>query len=381
MDIAASKKLFDIVTRQSLYIEQVKLGETQKLSSVLSEIEDEFLKLLGRLKYDNLDAMSKAQLTLFLKNLRVSQTRVYSRYQKQFIERLQAFMAASVEQTTMLSASFYAHTLLPAESTPDEIELLSVDDSLLVIEEAMKANETTSLFGFAILAGTSAALKLLWSKIRNSPLPSGGALPMDYVNVAIASSMLNLEQTVRNAWANKKTITELKADVIGGVVKSTLADGSISEANVTGAMRRISNGLSGVVSTLSQHVAQQSLAAVNSAIWPEYVWVAVIDERTSAICFERNGKTWPYGKGPLPPAHPWCRSHTMPFDFFDSEFVMPTFYEWLKAQPIGFISSVFGSTIADKFAEGSIKRADFDKFKPFNSKSVAEFLAGTGDLI
>jgi len=380
MDIAAASKLFDIVTRQSLYVEQVKLGETQKFAAVLMDIEEEFKKLLPRLKYETLDGLSKAQLNIFLKDLRISQTRVYTRYQKQLIERLQNFMAAATVQTMQTSASFYAHNFEALEDE-EEIELLSVAKSKLVIEEAMKANDNTSLFGFAVLAGTSAAFGSLWSRIRNAPMPSGGALPVDYVNFAIAKAMLDVENAVRNAWANKKTISELKADIIGGTIPRTTADGSKSEETVTGVLPKVNNAMRGVINTVMQHVAQQSLAAVNSAIWPEYVWVSIIDDRTSDICFYRNGKAWRFGEGPLPPAHNHCRSHVTPSDSFNSGFVVPSFYEWLKAQPESFINDVFGSTIGAKFSNGTIRRADFDKFKPTNSKTIADFLAGTGNLI
>lgn len=382
MDNVASYKLFDIVTRQSLYIEQVKMGEANEFSNVLFEIEEEFKRLLPRLKYDNLNDLNKAQLNVFIKDLRVSQTRIYSRYQRQLLERLKEFMEAATTQTIITSASFYAHTF---EDVTDEdaetIELLSVEESLVVVEEAMKENDSSSLFGFAVLGGTAAAFALLWSRIKNTVMPSGGALPVDYINVAIAKAMLDVENAVRNAWANKKTVAELKADVIGGIVKKTLADGTKQEDVVKGVLARVNNAMRGVLATTMQHVAQQSLGAVNSAIWPEYAWVSIIDGVTSDICRLRNGRTWAFGEGPLPPAHSHCRSHVSPTDGFDPSFVFPSFFDWLKAQPEPFISDVFGSTIGAKFKDGTIKRSDFDKFKPSTSKTVAEFLAGTSNLI
>lgn len=381
MDLYAARKLFDIVTRQSVYIEQVKADETNRFAAVLLEIEDEFKKLLPRIKYETLDGLTKAQLQIFLKDLKVSQTRVYSRYQKALIERLQAFMAATTVQTMRVSASFYAHKFAPEGEEQEDIKLVSLDRAKVIVEEALKKNDNSSLFGFAVLGGTSAALTLLWSKIRNAPLPSGGALPIDYINVAIASAMVNMENTVRNAWVNKKSVAELKADVLGGTTTQRKADGSTVEVTSTGVLPKVNNAMRAVLATTMQHVAQQSKNAINSAVWPEYVWVSILDGRTSETCIILNGQHWRYGEGPLPPAHPHCRSDTMPFDYWNAGFETPSFYDWLKAQPYSFILGAFGATIADKIKNGTLRAVDVAGLKVINSKSIADFLKGTSDLL
>lgn len=381
MDLFASRKLFDIVTRQSVYIEQVKADETNRFAAVLKEIEEEFKKLLPRIKYDTLDGLTESQLQIFLKDLKVSQTRVYSRYQKALIERLQAFMAATTVQTMRVSASFYAHKFAPDDEEQEDIKLVSLDQAKVIIEAAMKKNDNSSLFGFAVLGGTSIAMGLLWSKIRNAPLPSGGAFPVDYINVAIASAMVNVENAVRNAWAAKKTIAELRADVLGGTTSQRKADGSSVDVTATGVLPKANNAMRAVLATTMQHVAQQSKNAVNSAVWPQYVWVSILDGRTSETCIILNGQHWKYGEGPLPPAHPHCRSDTMPFDYWNVGFETPSFYEWLKVQPYSFIEGAFGATIARKMKDGTLRAADVNGLKVVNSKSIAEFLKGTSDLL
>lgn len=381
MDLFASRKLFDIVTRQSVYIEQVKVDETNRFAAVLKEIEEEFKKLLPRIKYDTLDGLTKSQLQIFLKDLKVSQTRVYSRYQKALIERLQAFMAATTVQTMRVSASFNAHTFAPEGEEQEDIKLVGLEQAKVIIEAAMKKNDNSALLGFAVLGGTSAAMGLLWSKIRNAPLPSGGAYPVDYINAAIASAMVNVENAVRNAWAAKKTIAELKADVLGGTTTQRKADGSSVEVTATGVLTKANNAMRAVLATTMQHVAQQSKNSVNSAIWPEYVWVSILDSRTSEICIRLNGQHWRYGEGPLPPAHPHCRSDTMPFDYWNSGFELPPFEQWLKAQPYAFLEDVFGATIARKIKDGTLSAAELAALKVFKPKSIAEFLKRTSDLL
>ena len=41
-------------------------------------------------------------------------------------------------------------------------------------------------------------------------------------------------------------------------------------------------------------------------------WVSTLDGRTTAICRAYDGKTFPTDSGPRPPAHPSCRSTTIP---------------------------------------------------------------------
>lgn len=372
MNIYAANKVFDLVTRQAMFIEQVKLGETQAFNSVLAEIDEVFRNHLAQLNYATLDAMSKAQLNALLLALRTSQSSVYSRYQQQLIKRLNAFMGVAVVQTMRAAAAVYKHDF-DETPEPEELKPLSFDKAKVIVEQAMKENNSNSLFGFIVLGGTVKGFNFLWSKITNSPLPSGGSLMLSYINTAIASAMLNVENAVRNGYANRLTPAEVVRQVT--VKRPASGTGPSTTLSRTGATMRA------VANTVTQHVAQNAISAAASAVWPQYVWVSIIDERTSDICRERNLRTYRYGEGPLPPAHTGCRSHTMPFDFWAKDFEMPSFFDWLKRQPLGFIKGVFGSKIAAKLKDGSIKRADFEKFAPSNPMSIAEFLTRTGDLL
>lgn len=372
MNIYAATKVFDLVTRQAMFIEQVKLGEAQQFNAVLAEIDDVFRKHMSQLNHATLDALSKAQLNAFLVALRRSQSAVYSRYQQQLINRLNDFMGAAVVQTMRTMAAIYKHDF-DAYPEPESLEPLSFAESKIVIEQAMKESNSNSLFGFLVLGGTVKGFNFLWSKIANAPLPSGGALLVPYINTAIASAMLNVENSVRNGYANRLTPSEVVRQVTAK--RSPQGTGPSTTLSRTGATMRA------VLATTTQHVVQNAISAAASAIWPEYVWVSIIDERTSDVCRERNMRKYRYGEGPLPPAHTHCRSHTMPFDFWDSAFELPTFFEWLKRQPLSFIKGLFGSKIAAKFEDGSVKRSDFEKFAPSNSISIADFLTRTGDLL
>jgi len=90
----------------------------------------------------------------------------------------------------------------------------------------------------------------------------------------------------------------------------------------------------------------------NSDVVERYEWVSTLDSRTSTICRSRDGQKYEFGKGPLPPAHPNCRSAISPvvsseFDFLDAGAkraargadggmqidANTTYYDFLKQQP------------------------------------------------
>jgi hypothetical protein len=341
----------------------------------LRDIDDDFRKNLSRIEYGTLDGMSKNQVKGFIRSLRISQTRVYSRYQQELINRLNEFMKGATKQTMIVGASIYAHD--EPEATEDDATPRAIKEATFgqAIKFADAAKEKNSLFGVALLAGTASAFAKLWSRIVNSPMPSSGGLVINTLNTAFASAMVTTEQAVYRAWVNKISIAELIRTVVNANKPGSAPDGS-SSVN-----RKIRNMLNGTVSTIFQHVAQQAINAGASTLWPAYVWVSVLDERTSTICRERSGNVYVYGQGPLPPAHPWCRSHVTPNDSDPWTYKIPSLFEWLKLQPRAFLAACFGDTIARKFADGTIKASDFENFRPTRSMSVADFVKRTGDLL
>lgn len=66
-----------------------------------------------------------------------------------------------------------------------------------------------------------------------------------------------------------------------------------------------------VVRTAVQHVANSARTAwflENSDVIEQEYFVATLDSRTTPVCRANDGKTYPLGKGPVPPLHFQCRS-------------------------------------------------------------------------
>lgn len=66
------------------------------------------------------------------------------------------------------------------------------------------------------------------------------------------------------------------------------------------------------IATGMQIVAESVFARTQSTR-DMYQWISVIDAKTSQICQDLNRKVFRRGKGPVPPAHPNCRSTVAPY--------------------------------------------------------------------
>lgn len=137
-----------------------------------------------------------------------------------------------------------------------------------------------------------------------------------------------------------------------------------------------------VTRTVINHVSNKARAATyteNAGLIDGYQWVATLDSRTTLICAGRDGRVYPVGKGPLPPAHWGCRSTTIPdikeeYSLFKGDGKRPsvgpdgaelvsaktTYGQWLRRQPASFQDEVLGDTRAKLFRDGGLQ---IDRFR------------------
>lgn len=74
-------------------------------------------------------------------------------------------------------------------------------------------------------------------------------------------------------------------------------------------------GAESLVRTAVNHTANYARELTyeqNSDLVEKVRWVSTLDTRTTPICRSRDGKVYPVGSGPRPPAHWGCRSTTVP---------------------------------------------------------------------
>ena len=298
------------MTRHQVYLEGVKNYFYNPFNDAMIELRREFRQLFfdDALEYDKLQDMTKRRLEQFITALRTALLRHYNRYMQQVLDDLEKFVAVD----THVNAAIM-------DTTQEE------DDSTEAKRKAV-----------AILLG--AGQGALWASVLDTVIPANGVLPADLLQRLTDNSAFVVESELRKAVANGLTPKQALAALLGTPALN-LRDG---------AMTRFGNQADAVTATLVQHAASIVQAAVASNYFDWYVWVSVIDGKTSEICLSRNGVLYRYGVGPLPPAHMRCRSKTVPANPGEVVDAGKSYGAWYAAQP-SVVRDDMQAPNADKF--------------------------------
>lgn len=207
----------------------------------------------------------------------------------------------------------------------------------------------------------------VWSAVKFNPMSLGDS-PVDFPKLLEnwkEAERARLINGVKSGFVQGKTTRQIVKEVVG---PGGLADISNRHAAT-------------VVRTALNHVSTQAREQTyqkNSDIIEKYEWVSTLDSRTSTICRSRDGQKWEIGKGPLPPAHPNCRSTTAPvisadFDFLDvgakraargaeggtQVDASTTYYDFLRQQPAWFQDEALGPVRGKIFRNSGISPEEF----------------------
>ena len=221
-------------------------------------------------------------------------------------------------------------------------------------------------------------------KTPTSPqvLAAAFARPMAYGNTSVLITELmksftaletrKVQNAVRQGWYEGQTVSQM-VRTIRGTRLNKFKDGIL--ATTTRSAQTIAR-------TATNHVANQTRQAVmerNERLLVGVEWISTLDSRVSKICFFRDGLTYPVNKGPRPPAHPNCRSSTLPkvkkeFSLFSGNETRASVganggeavtynraVTWLKTQPADFQDDVLGKTRGLLYRNGKLSPKDFAK--------------------
>jgi SPP1 gp7 family putative phage head morphogenesis protein len=284
--------LTDKIIRHQVYLEGLKYGALSSANPILVGMERDIRASLVGIRSDGLGFLSKAALRKLMRTLRISILRRYNTYSDSLLKFLEAFLAVEVRQM---------RSIFDSEPTPEPKE---EDDN------------------------TFAAL--WWPRFKSSILPANGIAMDSFVKALGPAAAIAATQVLQRAAVNRSTLDE------------TL------EA-VAGLRGRMEAQTRAVLATALQSVSAQSQAAFAKIVGiEEYEWVSILDSRTSEICRTRSGLRYLYGKGPLPPAHPNCRSMIVPV--VDGAAVPnPSFKDWVSGLPTKVRKDMFAGDVGEKF--------------------------------
>lgn len=208
----------------------------------------------------------------------------------------------------------------------------------------------------------------LWARIKFAPLALSNAPVVlnDLLSGWGDNERNRLLRGVQTGFVQGQTTRQIVSGVAGA---GGLAD--ISERNVMTVVRT-------AVSHVS-NTARDEVYSSNNDIVQKYQWVSTLDSRTSTVCKSRDGQKYVIGKGPMPPAHPNCRSTTIPIieddflDFLDEGAVRAarganggtqvdastSYYDFLKQQPAWFQDEALGPVRGKIFRNSGISPEEF----------------------
>lgn len=195
--------------------------------------------------------------------------------------------------------------------------------------------------------------------------PFQGRILRDWFEDLPRDAFRRLEQEIRQGIVEGRTNAQIIRSVTG-----TRAHGY--RDGIGGINRRAAEV---TVRTAVAHVtnaARDRTYKQNRRLMRGVQWVAVLDGRTSAVCRGRDGKVYPVDSGPRPPAHPNCRSTTVPVLAKASEMVQErltereiaaldglppnelTYGPWLRRQPAAVQDDILGQSRGRLFRRGEL---------------------------
>jgi SPP1 gp7 family putative phage head morphogenesis protein len=220
------------------------------------------------------------------------------------------------------------------------------------------------------------AMPFEWDTVSPSPSmlkaavdsrPFQGAVLKEWVKGLEDGAFRRLRDSIRIGVTEGETIKQIVKRAVG-------TEGFRYKDGVTEVSRRSAETM---VRTAVNHVAtraREDLYKANADLVKAVRWVSTLDSKTSAVCRGRDGQTYPPDKGPRPPAHPNCRSTTVPVlkslrelglkvddvpegtrASMDGQVPQGMSYsDWLRTKSAAFQDDVLGPTKGKLFRKGEL---------------------------
>ena len=310
----------DYFTGQQVYLEGYKDGEAERRTTSFDEIAAVIIWLATRKGIEHLGELTRRELNQFVAQVNREIKRIFKKESKLTDKSLHDFLDSEVG---IVDAVFGTANL----KTPPKGQVNR---------------------------------KRLWSEISSAPMPGTGIEPGAIGTIMTTTILLEISRYIKRSYAERQPVKAFIQTLVG--TKSlNFRDGIITKLK-----RQWVN----LVKTTIQDISSYVSFKIGSLTHEKYTWVAVLDNRTTDICRNRNGKVYRYEDGPRPPAHWNCRSFIIPVTVVELEDI-PTFYTWIKEQPSGIQDDVLGPVRGRSLRRGDLKSDDlpgFDYTKPLTLK-------------
>lgn len=202
------------------------------------------------------------------------------------IERLEAVLTSVRSMRNSLYSQVHA-------SAADEIQRFAVHEAafnLRMVQSAASSAGIQAVF-------SAVAPEQVYAAAMSRPFQ--GVVLREALQGVEAATARRVRDAIRMGFVEGKTIPQIVRD-IKGTRANRYADGLLDWE------RRDIDAVVRTAITHTANVARQEFYAENDDIIDRWLFVATLDSRTTLTCASLSGKTFPIGKGPMPPRHYRC---------------------------------------------------------------------------
>jgi SPP1 gp7 family putative phage head morphogenesis protein len=215
-------------------------------------------------------------------------------------------------------------------------------DALAQYEAAFQAHSLGAILGYQLAVPT---YPVLIAAVNARPFQ--GKLLQGWLDGLVDGAAGRVMDAIRMGFVEGQS-TDAMIRVIRGTRAAAYKDGLMAIS------RRGAEAMIRTAITHTASVAQESVYEANAGVIVGIEWISTLDNRTTPICQERDGKVYAVGKGPRPPAHINCRSTTMARLKGSEPPPRLTYAEWLAKQTPARQDDILGKTRGRLYREGKL---------------------------
>lgn len=317
----------DAFLRHQINVERYKNYNVQQSLGVVETVKNRLFAQLARTGKDKLSDLNRREFNKFVADFNKSYTEIMGKYQTAQLAEFKKFFKADFA-------------------------------------------ENRYLFGAFGDATKGAKVDTLWARMLQSPASGIGIEPKNMLNVFSRSAQAKLTSTLKVGYADNLQMSDVVRSLIG-----------TAEAKFrNGVMNKLEGQLSSTVQTYIQQMTNFIQTNIGGSLHDQYQWVSILDNVTTDICRERDGKVYNYGDGPTPPAHYNCRSFTMPV-IGAPVTDMPTLFGWLQDQPVVIQNEILGKNLGQSLRAGKVTANDIPSLNRMTPLNLDQFKGKRSQLL
>jgi hypothetical protein len=379
-------QLAEFTTRHQVYLERLKAGEIKKTDVVFVKLAAELTKLLLKLRVANYSELSAVQQAKLVLDIREIHKQAYNQQLKDIVQVLRDLSDAERDFELAALDEVTIDELTPDDGDGEAGLWKAVQDQPMSATGKLLAAYLGAWMGVEVERAADLARKAMaegWT-------PSGllmafrGTKETAFQDGMWSSAKRNTATTIRTAiqhvsstarwWTMSQTIFRPAGTPKAKRPGNDNASPDAVEVDADGVVKRIPRAA-------RDAAARAGIKLGDNVRVRGYRWVSILDSATSQICRSLSGRVFQFGKGPIPPAHPNCRSsivaellgkwtkrdargrfakddRTQPAEGGNVP-VRVTYYDWLKTQPADFQDDVLGVTRGALFRKGGLSAEAF----------------------